>query len=82
MVDDLVDEGVLQQELGLVERDTSLTHIEKGCIVELANGRTMGTFHVISIDFKHRLGIHTGLFGSRQILVGHLRDSLLSPMLH
>ena len=82
VVDDLVDEGVLQQELGLVERNTSLTHVEEGRIVELANGRAVGTFHIIGIDLEHGLGVHTGLTGGRQVLVGHLRGGLLGPMLH
>jgi hypothetical protein len=38
MVDDFVDEGILQEQFGLFEGDASLTHIEEGCVVELANG--------------------------------------------
>ena len=82
VVDDLVDESILQKQLSLIERYTALAHVEERGIVELANRRSMGTFHIVSIDFEHRLGIHTGLTGSRQILVGHLRGCLLSSMFY
>ena len=38
LVDDFVDKCVLQQQLGLLQRDTTLAHVEEGGIVELANG--------------------------------------------
>ena len=82
VVDNFVDEGILQQEFGLFKRDASLTHVEERSVVELSNGRTMSTLHIVGIDLKHRLGIHTSLLGSRQVLVGHLRGSLLSPMFY
>ena len=82
VVDDLVDEGILQEHFGFLQRNASLTHIEKGSIVELTNGRAMSTLHVVGIDLKHRLGVHTSLFGDREVLIGHLRGSLLSTMLY
>ena len=82
LVDDFVDEGVLQQELGLVERDATLAHVEQGGVVELPNGRTVRTLHVVGIDFEHGLGVHTSLLGSRQILIGHLRGGLLRTVLY
>jgi hypothetical protein len=82
VVDDLVDEGVLQQHFGFLQRNATLAHIEEGSIVELTNGRTVRTFHVIGINLKHRLGVHTSLLGSREILIGHLRGGLLSAMLY
>ena len=36
VVDDLVDEGVLQQEFGLIDGDAALTHVEEGSIIQLA----------------------------------------------
>ena len=82
LVDDLIDKGVLQQQFRLIERDTTLTHIEQGGIVQLSDGRTVGTLHVVSIDFQHRLGKHTGLLRRRQVLVGHLRRRLLSTVFY
>ena len=82
MVDDLVDKSVLQQQTRLLARDAALLHVEHSGVVELAYGRAMGTFHVVGIDFKHRLGIHTRLAGGRQVLVGHLRGGLLCPLLY
>jgi hypothetical protein len=82
LVDDLVDKGVLKEELGFLQRDASLSHIEESGIVELTNGRAMSTLHVVSIDFEHWLCIHAGLFSCCQILIGHLRRSLLSTMLY
>jgi ABC-type transport system involved in cytochrome bd biosynthesis fused ATPase/permease subunit len=38
VVDDLVDEGVLQQQAGFLEGDASLLHVEQGGIVQLTNG--------------------------------------------
>ena len=72
VVDDLIDEGVLQEQLGFLKGYASLTHVEESGIVELANSRSVGTLHVIGIDLEHRLGVHTGFTGGRQILVGHL----------
>jgi len=37
VVDDLVDEGILQQHPGFGEGDASLTHVEQRRIVELTN---------------------------------------------
>ena len=82
LVNDLVDEGKLQQQLGFLHGDTALLHIEQGCIVELAYGGTMGTLHVIGIDFKHGLCEHPRRLRSAKILVGHLRGRLLGIMGH
>ena len=82
LVNDLVDEGVLQQQLSLGKRYASLTHIEQGGIVELADGGTVGTLDIVGIDLEHRLGVHAGFAGGRQVLVGHLRGGLLGSLLH
>ena len=82
LVDDLVDKGILQEQLSLSERDATLAHIEEGRIVELSYRRAMGTLHVVGIDLEHRLGVHSCLFRGRQVLVGHLRDGLLGAVLH
>ena len=82
VVDDLVDEGVLQQELGLVEGDAALTHVEEGGVVELAYGGAVGALHVVCIDLEHRLGVHTGFLRGRQVLIRHLRRGLLGSMPH
>ena len=82
VVDDLVDEGVLQQELCLGQRDAPLAHVEQCRIVELSDGGTVGTLHVVGINLKHRLGVHASLFCCCQVLIGHLRGSLLSTVFH
>ena len=38
VVDDLVDEGILQEQSSLFEGDAPLAHIEEGRIVELTYG--------------------------------------------
>lgn len=42
----------------------------------------MGTFHIICIDFQHRLRIHPRLLGGTKVLVSHLRGCLLSILCH
>ena len=59
LVDYLVDKGILEQRFCLLERDAALTHIEESRIVELTNGRSMGTLHIIGINLQHRLGVHS-----------------------
>ena len=82
VVDDLIDEGILEQEFGLLKRDATLTHIEEGRIVELTYRLAMGTLHIVGIDLEHRLGVHPCHLGSRQALDGHLRRGLLGAMFH
>ena len=59
-----------------------MAHIEQGGIVELADGGTVGTLHVVGVDLEHRLGVHTGLAAGGEVLVGHLRRRLLGSVLH
>ena len=73
LVNDLVDEGKLQQQFGLLDRNAALLHIEKCRIVQLPHSGTMGTLHVIGIYFQHRLGVHAGSLRGREVLVRHLR---------
>ena len=42
----------------------------------------MCTFHVVCIDFQHRLGVHAGFLRGAEILVGHLRLSFLGTGLY
>ena len=80
VVDDFVDEGILEQHLRLLQGDASLAHVEEGGIVELAYGRAVGTLHVVGIDLEHGLGVHAGILGGREVLVGHLRGGLLGSV--
>ena len=82
VIDNFVDEGILQQQFGFFERDASLTHVEEGGIIELTHGRAMRALHVVGINFQHWLGEHTGLLGGSQVLISHLRGSLLSTMFY
>ena len=60
---DLVDEGKLKQELGLLKADAALTHVEQGRIVELTYGAAVSTLNVVGIYLQHRLRVHTRLLG-------------------
>ena len=60
---DLVDEGKLKQELGLLKADAALAHVEQGRIVELTHGAAVGTLNVVGIYLQHRLRVHTRLLG-------------------
>ena len=78
-IDNLSDEGHLEEHACFLLGDAPLAHVEEGGIVELAYSRAMGTLHVIGIYLEHRLGEHVSLFRGSQVLVGHLRDRLLCP---
>jgi hypothetical protein len=41
LVDDLVDEGCLQQQFGFLEADAPLLHVEEGGIIDLSHGASM-----------------------------------------
>src|SRR3712207_9423298 len=82
LVDYLIDKGKLKQQLSLFLADTTLPHVEHSGVIELSYRRTMGTLHVIGVDFQHRLGVHTGGIGSYKILIGFLTDGLLRIMTH
>ena len=76
-VDDLTNEGELQQQLGLVLIDAPLLHIEHSRIVELSHCRAVRAFHVVGVDLQHRLGEHTGLLGHDEVLITFVRLRLL-----
>ena len=78
----LVDKSILQKQTGFLQRDTTLAHVEECRIIQLSHRRTVGTFHVVGINLQHRLGVHTCLLRGREVLVRHLRGSLLSAMLY
>ena len=78
----LVDECLLEEQTCLGKADATLPHVEQGCIVQLAYSGAVGTLHIVGIDLEHGLGVHTGLIGCTEVLVGHLRDGLLSPRLY
>lgn len=80
LVNNLIDEGKLQEEPCLIKTHTALLHIEKRRVVELTHRRPMVALHVVSIYLKHRLGVHVCLLSGAEVLVGFLRDSLLSTM--
>ena len=82
LVDHLVDKGILQQQSGFLKRDAALTHIEECCIVELSYRRAVGAFHIVGIDLKHGLRVHTGFAGGCQVLVRHLRNRFLCAVLY
>lgn len=81
-VDNLIDEGKLQEKLCLLQTDTALTHVEQSRVVELTYGAAVGTLHVVGINLQHRLGVHTRLLGGTEILVCLLRNGLLSAVTH
>ena len=55
VVDHFVDEGKLEQQLGFIEADATLAHVEQGSIVELAYGTAVGTLYIVGINLEHGL---------------------------
>ena len=42
----------------------------------------MGTLHVVGIDLKHGLGVHSGFLCGCKVLIGHLRGGLLCSVFY
>ena len=80
LVDNLVDKGKLQEQLGLLLADAPLAHVEHGGIIELSHRRPMRALHVIGIYLQHRLGKHPCLTCGAEVLVYLVRRSLLCSM--
>ena len=51
--------------------------IENGLVVQLADRRAVGAFHVVGVDLQLRLGVGGGVVGEQQVLVGLLGVGLL-----
>ena len=62
--------------------NATLLHVEEGRVVELAHGRSVRTLHVVGVDLKHGLRVHTRRLGHAEVLVGLLRGGLLGSMAH
>ena len=60
-INDLGNEGLLQEQTGFALGDASLAHVEEGSIVELAYGRAMRALHIVGIDLQQRLCVHAGI---------------------
>ena len=56
--------------------------IEKGCLVQLADGRTMSAFHIVGVDLELGFGIDLGVGGEQQVLVALRRVGFLRTRLH
>ena len=81
-VNHLTHESILEEQACLFHGDASLLHIEESLVIELSHRRAMSTLHIIRIYFQHGLGEHTSLFRSAEVLVCHLRGSLLRILSH
>ena len=68
--DNVVGESKDQEAAGLVPADASRTEIKNGFIGELADGRPVGTFDVVCINFQLRFGIDDRVFRKQQRFVG------------
>src|SRR6202522_439407 len=67
-----------QQQLacrGLV--DAARAQIKQSVLLNLTNGRTMRTLHVVGINFQLRLGVDLRIVGEQQITICLLGISLL-----
>ena len=82
LVDDLTHEGKLQQQAGFLDRDATLLHVEQGGIVELAHGAAMRALHVVGVNLKHGLRVHSCLASHAEVLVPFLRSRLLTAVAH
>mgnify|MGYP001601567081 CR=1 FL=1 len=76
-VDDVVRKRKRQQAPGGVERDAARLQVKQLRRIQLADGRAMGTLHVVGKDFELRLGIDGRVIRQQQYLVGLLGVGLL-----
>ena len=51
LIDNFTHESLLQEQSCLFLTDATLPHVEQSSVVELSDGTTMRTLHVIGIDF-------------------------------
>ena len=80
LVDDLIDEGKLKEQFRFLGTHTALLHVEESSIVELSDGGTVVALYIVGVNLQHRLSEHPGLLGGAEVLVGLLRQRLLSTV--
>src|ERR1035437_4344360 len=73
----ILRESVSQQAAGLAFADAARLQVEERFAVELADGGAMGAAHIVGEDLQLGFGIHHGVVGEDQVLVGLLGIGLL-----
>lgn len=81
-LEDVIDEGVLEEQTGFEFGNTALPHVEKGGFIELSDGATVVTLHVVGINLEHRLREGTCLFANTEISKSLLGSALLGTGLN
>src|ERR1035437_8131461 len=76
-IDYVLRECVGQQAAGLALADAARLQVEERFAVELADGGAMGAAHIVGEDLQLGFGIHHGVVGEDQVLVGLLGIGLL-----
>src|SRR5664279_5140943 len=79
-VDHVLRERVGQQAAGLALADAARLQVEQGFGVELADGGAMGAAHIVGEDLQLGFGIHHGVVGEDQVLIGLLGIGLLGVL--
>ena len=78
--DDFGDERSLEQKAGFLLVDASLTHVEEGRFVHLADGAAVAALHIVSINLEHWLRIHAGRTRGTQVGIRFFARRLLSTL--
>ena len=79
--DDLFDhlggEGISEEPLGRIGGEPTAPGVEKGDVVQPADGGAVRALHVVGEDLELGLGVHPGVIAPEEIAVGLLGVGLL-----
>ena len=78
----IVDEGVLEEQAGLLLGDTALAEIEQSAFIEFTDRRTVVALHIVGINLQHRLRVHFGRGRNADVGTCLLRERLLCTRTH
>ena len=76
-IDDFIDECKHQKQACFFLRYSACTHIEQSILVQLPHSCPVRAFHIVRIDFKLRLRVHTRIACGTEVAVGLLRICML-----
>ena len=79
---DIGGEGIAEHQLGFLQGDPSLTHIEECILAELPCGHPVGTLHVVGIDLQLGLGLHASRGREQEVAIVLIGLRLLGILSH
>src|SRR5437867_5637195 len=80
--DDIAPERIYQEIAGRLQADAAGTQVEKGILIETADGGAMVALHIVGANFQLRLGVDHRAIREQQILVGLPGVGLLRVRAH